>query len=64
MVESFISDNMGIRNVSNGDSILEQVWDGSPAETEAAMESLWALAQSNEYVYSKIFQSYDIFPGN
>ena len=27
------------------------------------MDSIWALVQNNEYVFSQVFQPYDIFPG-
>ena len=37
--------------------------DGSEAE-HVAMDSIWALVQNNEYVFSQVFQPYDIFPGN
>ena len=36
--------------------------DGSEAE-HVAMDSIWALVQNNEYVFSQVFQPYDIFPG-
>ena len=28
-----------------------------------AMDNIWALVQNNEYVLSRVFQPYDIFPG-
>ena len=36
--------------------------DGSEAE-HVAMDNIWALVQNNEYVFSQVFQPYDIFPG-
>jgi hypothetical protein len=38
--------------------------DGDVDLERAAMENLWTLVQNNEYVYSQIFQEYDIFPGS
>ena len=36
--------------------------EGSEAE-HVAMDNIWALVQNNEYVFSQVFQPYDIFPG-
>lgn len=67
MVEAYLADNMGIRRVEGG--VLERLWDSplifDEEESEAehvAMDSIWALVQNNEYVFSQVFQPYDIFP--
>ena len=51
-------------------TLLSRLWDlplifdeeGSEAE-HVAMDNIWALVQNNEYVFSQVFQPYDIFPG-
>ncbi len=59
MVESFLSDNMGIHNVTS----MSGLWNLPPPKSEVEMDNLWALIQSNEYVYSQMFETYDVFPG-
>ena len=40
------------------------IYDEDDSEAEhVAMDSIWALVQNNEYVFSQVFQPYDIFPG-
>ena len=40
------------------------IFDEEESEAEhVAMDSIWALVQNNEYVFSQVFQPYDIFPG-
>ena len=51
-------------------TLLSRLWDlplifdeeGSEAE-HVAMDNIWALVQNSEYVFSQVFQPYDIFPG-
>ena len=41
------------------------IFDEDDSEAEhVAMDSIWGLVQNNEYVFSQVFQPYDIFPGN
>ena len=37
--------------------------DGDEKAEHVAMDNIWALVQNNEYVLSRVFQPYDIFPG-
>ena len=39
------------------------IFDDDQKAEHVAMDNIWALVQNNEYVLSRVFQPYDIFPG-
>lgn len=71
MAEKYLEDNLGIipsyvgdifRTFLNLDILAQE--DGVDRDDRIlkAMENTWALIQSNEFVLSKVYNDYDIFP--
>lgn len=67
MVNSFLKHNMDIDLQANDEDVSEKLWDFplrslEASKVSAAMKNLWALVQDNEYVLTKVYDSYELFP--